>query len=404
MYKDLFHNFKLDGIDIDKIYLFSDDNREPIVLPCLWSIHIAIKQEVWGWHTTGNRSSYGNAITRKRQRNVKTTFKAEPATENTLVNYIGHVYKLLKYINSLPDLSIHHTENITTRFLNHYLNQVLPNSLSSITSLKAHQSGIAAYCNFLCALGVWPKDQNRPTTIYKKTIQWMAEKDTRPLKISYVATDEYNDLLRNCTCARDKLILQMGYEVGLRAEENCGLELNDHGKHRGLISIFEELKSRPEKMVWEYVIRGKYTKGGKTGVIYFDRELLESMKIYHDGERATTVNDSSQVSTQTLFVRNDNVGKGLPISAKQATTTFRRVRALVPYLNQALSYHDLRHSFATQLYHQELQSSEGQETRSESAALEVVRQRLRHSENSKTVYRYIRLHMVMLNREAMVNA
>ncbi len=398
MYKERYRNFEVDGINLEELNVFYDDNREPIILPSLWLVQIAIKQEVWGWHTIGERSSSGTTTTRRRQKSVETVFKAEPVAQNTLDNYIGHVYKLLQHINQNPDLSVHRTENLTTRFLNHYLNNVLPEELGSAASLKAHQSGIAAYCNFLCALGIWPKGQSRPTTIYRKTKQYIAEKDTKPLKINYVATHEYSDLLRACLSVRDKLILKMGYEVGLRAEENTGLELNDHGKHQGLRSMFEELTSRPEKMEWEYTLRGKYTKGGKTGTIYFDRELLESIRNFHDGER-TAIKDESGHDTATLFVRSDPQGKGLPISASQASTTFRNAKEQLPYLNQALSYHDLRHSFATKLYHEELQNPSGQETRSESAALEVVRQRLRHSEGSKTVYRYIRLRTVMLTRE-----
>ncbi len=397
MYKDIYHNFNIDGTNIDKLYVYCDDNREPIILPSLWLIQMGIKQEVWGWHTTGNFDTHGRRY--RPPKTVELSFRAEPVSENTLDNYVGHVYKLLEYINQHPNLSVHHTEKLTTRFLNYYLNTILPDSLGSLTSLKAHQSGIAAYCNFLCALGIWPKDYSRSTTIYRKTRQYMAEKDTRPLKINYVATYEYNELLRCCSCKRDRLILQMGYEVGLRASENCGLELNDRGKHKGLRSIFEELTSRPEKMEWEYTLRGYYTKGKKTGKIYFDRELLEIMKSYHDNERASIVEESEHSEAPTLFVREDPKGRGFPIGVKQASTIFCNVKKQLAHINQELSYHDLRHTFATKLFHEELKNPEGQETRSESAALEVVRQRLRHSEGSTTVHRYIRLRNVMLTRE-----
>ncbi|UPR51979.1 site-specific integrase [Vibrio cyclitrophicus] len=398
MYKNLYHDVEIDGINIQRLHVYYDDDYEPVILPSLWLVQIAVTLEVWGWHTSGQRSNCGSSLSRKKVLNVETAFKAEPITENTLENYVGHVFKLLKHINKNPDLSIHRTENLTTRYLNHYLNEVLPEQLKSPESLKAHQSGIAAYCNFLCALGVWEKDNNRPTTIYRKTKQYMAEKDTRPLKINYVSSYEYNDLLRVCPCKRDKLLLQLGYEVGLRAEENTGLELNDYETHQGLRSMFKELESRPEKMEWEYTLRGKYTKGGRTGKIYIDRELLQKIKEYHDLDRAAIVSESGYDSP-TLFVRDDPQGKGLPIGRRQATTTFRKARTQLPQINQSLSYHDLRHSFATKLYHDELLNPEGQETRSESAALEVVRQRLRHSEGSTTVKRYIRLRIVMLNRE-----
>jgi len=63
-------------------------------------------------------------------------------------------------------------------------------------------------------------------------------------------------------------------------------------------------------------------------------------------------------------------------------------------MNQSLSYHDLRHTFATELYHSELIDSEGHETHSESAALIVVSERLGHK-GTATTKRYIRLKQQM---------
>ncbi len=398
MHRLLSRDVEIEGIPIERLYIFYDDNYDPIELPNLWLLHIGINQAVWGWRTTGTQRKG-----KKQTNNVEVEFKQTHVAENTAANYVGHVFKLLEYIHSLPELSVHRTENLTSRFLNHYLNNVLPERLESFTSLSAHQAGIAAYCNFLCALGIWPEDQNRPTTIYRKTKQYMADKDTRPRKINYVASWEYNDLLRACSSDRDKLILKMGYEVGLRAEENIGLELNDHGKHKGLRSLFAELESNPQKMQWEYILRGRFTKGSKTGAIYFDRELLQHMKDYHDGERATIVADT-KYDAPTLFIRHDHASQGQSIGSQCASKVFAKLKVQFPSLNQSLSYHDLRHSFATKLFHDELLDSEGQETRSESAALETVRKRLRHAEDSTTVYRYIRLRTVMLERETEIVA
>ncbi len=259
MHRLLSRDIEMEGIPIERLYIFYDDNWVPVELANLWLLHIAINQAVWGWSTKGTQRKG-----KKQIEDVEVKFKQTHVAENTARNYVGHVFKLLEYINSLPELSVHRTENLTSRFLNHYLNTVLPERLESFSSLSAHQAGIAAYCNFLCALGIWPEDQNRPTTIYRKTKQYMADKDTRPGKINFVASWEYNDLLRACNSDRDKLILKMGYEVGLRAEENTGLELNYHGQHIGLRSLFAELESKPNKMQWEYILRARFTKGGKT--------------------------------------------------------------------------------------------------------------------------------------------
>ncbi len=394
MKRILSRDVEFEGRQIETLHSFYDDNLDPILLPNLWLLHLSLNQTVYGWRKTGTKRS-----SQRTPKNVEIVFTQSDISENTAHNYVGHVFKLLNHINDKPQIKVHYTEQLTSRFINDYLNNVLPERLDSIASVKAHQAGIAAYCNFLCALGIWPLEQNRPTTIYRKTRQYMADKDTRPRKINYVTSDEYSDLLRTCTSKRDKLILAMGYEVGLRASENIGLELNDHGKHQGLRSLFEELESTPSKMQFEYVLRAKYTKGSKTGAIYFDRELLQQMKDYHDGERAAMVEESG-VDAPTLFIRYDHDGKGQSISVEHASNMFKNIKEQLSYLNQSLSYHDLRHSFATILFHEELFDSNGQETRSESAALETVRKRLRHAEGSKTVHRYIRLRTVMESREA----
>lgn len=94
-------------------------------------------------------------------------------------------------------------------------------------------------------------------------------------------------------------------------------------------------------------------------------------------------------------MRIDPNGFGLPIGKKQGTNTFADLIKLFPHMNETLSYHDLRHTFATELYHLELLDAEGQETRSESAALIAVSERLGHAD-TKTTQKYIRLRMQML--------
>ena len=105
--------------------------------------------------------------------------------------------------------------------------------------------------------------------------------------------------------------------------------------------------------------------------------------------------DQAKNSCDTLFVKSDAQGRGLPITRRTASTVFNEASKKCLHMNPALSYHDLRHTFATELYHQELKSPSGHETRSESAALIVVQQRLGHTNESSTK-RYIRLRMQML--------
>jgi len=226
----------------------------------------------------------------------------------------------------------------------------------------------------------------------------MAEKDNRPKKINYVTRENRSDLLQLCKSERDRLIVRMGFEVGLRTSENTGLILSDfkakRSSHCGLLGLFSELDKNPTKQSFEYILSGKYTKGNRTRNIYFSNELLAAMKRYYEEERSLIEGLSSE-NCDTLFIRMDNGGAGLPIGKGYASDLFRKLSEDIPYINSCLSYHDLRHTFATELYHAELLNESGHETRSESAALMVVSERLGHKSVTST-RQYIRLKQQML--------
>jgi integrase len=230
----------------------------------------------------------------------------------------------------------------------------------------------------------------------------MAEKDDRHKKINYICRKDRVALLEKCKSKRDRLIIRMGYEVGLRASENTGIVLGEHkaknNKHSGLFALFDELHENKKKMSFEFTLNGKYTKGGKTRTIYFSRELLMDMYDYYMTERSV-IEKESGIKCMTLFVRSDREGKGFPISSSHASSLFRKLKDKCKHINKAQSYHDLRHSFATELYHSELLNPSGHETRSESAALIVVGERLGHVPGSNATKMYIRLRRVMESLE-----
>jgi integrase len=110
---------------------------------------------------------------------------------------------------------------------------------------------------------------------------------------------------------------------------------------------------------------------------------------------------SSGRSCDTLFVRNDHEGKGLPISPEHASNVFCGLIQKFPYMNQSLSYHDLRHTFATELYHSERYDAYGHEIGSQNSALLEVSQRLGHSSITST-QRYIRMQIQMKKIEGIL--
>ena len=55
-------------------------------------------------------------------------------------------------------------------------------------------------------------------------------------------------MVSRCKTQRDRLLIKMGYLVGLRAQENCGLTLHDRPSKvglkpkPGLLSLFDEME------------------------------------------------------------------------------------------------------------------------------------------------------------------
>ncbi len=402
MEKILLKNVVIENTRFEILPIFLDDNKNIIILPSLWALHIYSYGSVFKWQKkslfTPARFRFNGQYSPK----VEMTFCLKPVADNTTRNYLGHLFKFIEYINELHKTnktpSAHYSELVNTRFINHYLNEYLPDKLQSLDSLRSHQSAISAYYAFLHELEI---KEVTHSIIYKKTHQLLADLDCRSKKINYVSKAERSALLLTCSNQRDRLIIRMGFEVGLRTEENCGLILNDfkakNSQQRGLLRVFDELNTNPLKQSFEYALSGKFTKNGKTRNIYFDRNLLTAMKKYFETERSKIV-ESSGIKVNSLFIRADNSGAGRPISAEHGSNTFHQLLKQLTHLNPTLSYHDLRHSFATELYHAEILDSNGHENRSESAALIVVSERLGHKSTS-TTRRYIRLRQQMLRIE-----
>ena len=110
--------------------------------------------------------------------------------------------------------------------------------------------------------------------------------------------------------------------MGSRSAENRGLVLNDskvrNKTQKGLKSLFDELDTNPNKLRFEFYLRGIYAKRGKGRWIYFSRPLLEDLKDYYETER----NDFGRPDTIHLFVRADNGFQGHPIGEGHASRIF----------------------------------------------------------------------------------
>lgn len=396
------NSVELNSTTINDLPVFKDEFGKIIILPQLWLIHLCNTGLVTRYQREsilGGRQSYDSF----EQPNDVWRMTLEPIADQTINVYVHKVFQFLKYIEEesrthrIKNLSVHNTELVTTRFLNHYFNNILPQHIKSVSSLELNRSAIVAYFDFLSYMELIPKIES---TIYRKTRSRINSTDDRQIKIRYISREIRNRLLMSCESMRDRLILRVGFEVGLRTEECTGLRLTDTiakgQKHPGINDLINQMDDHPNLKQFKYMLSGLYTKGGKSRYIYFDRDLLMSIKNYRDKERALFIGDA--INTDCLFVRTDNGAFGKAISKHHASKTFRKVKIKTEGANPANSYHDLRHTFATELYHSEQIDERGYETRSENTALIKVQQRLGHSSIKSTLI-YVHLRQQLIAHE-----
>lgn len=385
--------YRFNGHFFGVLWLILNDRHKPPLLPLMFSTFLARFGTVIEVRDLSN-GTYSRAGRRFE-------LVEREVSEATVRAY---VYALAKFLNYLEDCrinyrtpGIHASSSCSERFVNHYINEVLSVRLNSSQSLQTHQSALTAYFNFLHFMEFAPLLKLR---VYRRTHQAMAERSTKQHYIQYVSLHGRLQLLNSCETLAEKLVMRMGFEVGLRTSELLGLRTS------ALCPLFKQLDNPAFDHIesFKYWLKGQYTKGGKSAWVYFSRELLVDMRRYFTTERQWLVNESGKTE-DGFFLRTDPQFLGTGITSGHASRKFRQ-RADEVGLNPSLSFHDLRHTFATELYHQELSGGDGRETRSESAALIVVAQRLRHTIGADglappVTTRYIRMRLQMLEIEGL---
>ncbi len=381
---------------LDLLWVILDQVGSPPILPLMYTTYLSQFGIVY------EAKNISDSSFRKRI----TSLEARDISDKTLRTYVYNLAQFLTYLQycqaEYQSPGMHSSSSCSQKFVNHYINEILASNLNSSGSLNNHCSALVSYFNWLDFMGISPKLDLR---IYRKTKQSMAERNNQQHYIQYVSKYWRTELLNTCKNLGEKLMMRMGYEVGLRTSELMGLRVS--GKHN-LTDLFIQLADVDFDHIeqFKYRLQGKYTKGSKPRWIFFSRELLVDMKRYYDSERKWLANQFYQ-KDPSFFLRTDQRFGGTGIGEEQATRVFRK-RADESDLNPQLSFHDLRHTFATELYHEEIAGKDGRETRSESAALIVVSQRLGHEFGKDglapvVTTRYIRMRLQMQAVEEMIN-
>ncbi|PTB99786.1 hypothetical protein C9993_01350 [Marinobacter sp. Z-F4-2] len=385
-----FENYKYRGVSLDTFWVILNERWKPPLVPLLFTTYLARFNTVFEIRIFSDSES---------RRSTKFELVEKEIGKETIRSYVYCLAQFLSYLeechlaHNTPDM--HSSSSCSERFVNHYLNEVLAHRLSAANSLGTHRAALTAFFNF-CHYMEFADRMN--LRVDRKTRQSVAERSTKQHYIQYVSRDSRRRLLTHCRTLAEKLVMRMGFEVGLRTSELKGLRVTE------IEALFNKLDAQEFAHVdrFKYWLEGRYTKGGKSRWIYFDRELLADMQRYCKSERQWIIDQTKSVDN-TFFLRTDALGIGKGIGAEHGTNVFRK-RANAAGLKPKLSFHDLRHTFATELFHEEIAGPDGRETRSESAALIVVAQRLGHAFSREgqapaVTTRYIRMRLQMLELE-----
>jgi integrase len=314
-------------------------------------------------------------------------------SQRTIESYISSLHRFLDVLEEYTAKSIkngkaRHTvasaDNIhlvDVGYVSNYINRYLPQFFGSFATLRSHQSALQAFFD-------WSKYYGFHDGLTVMLRHWASQGlgTSRKNKFDvtqYISREFRKQLLLACDTQRDRLILRCGHELGLRRQENLALVLGDQiikGKKKaGLLALFYQLEKQTTRLEFEYWMNGIYCKGGKSRPVLIPRPLLEAMFDYYQKERDSKLRERSQESDH-LFV-NYSLGERVEISIKYPSKLFKVLREKIPYLNQGLSYHDLRHTFATELYSHLVR---GERMRSEKRALTIVQDRLGHASLAST--------------------
>jgi site-specific recombinase XerD len=399
MRKVKYSNINIGGEILKELYVFYDNKGNLALLPLLFSINLAKTGEV-----------FVDKIISTRDRQKNSEFVTEKSLEKSEISlhtestYLGHILKFLEYLegNSLPgDELEHRSELVDDEDISYFLNGVYPKNITTLSSVKGMKSALTAYFNFLTYLGI---SKHKSIKVDKETRSIMLTKESENFQIKYIKSNIINELLLATKTKADNLIIQCGYKLGLRARECAGLILTGDN---GLKELIEEYKDEEENIgkypivteYFLYMLRSKYTKGGKSRLLYIPRSMMRDIESYIETERADIVTNSKHGDSDTLILCAAKNYYGKPISTKHASTVFRRLKKAVTNLEEHHTFHCLRHTFATQLYDNKINKGEGKNEALRHVAIRLGHSLDRNGNASTNTVRYIEMRDYMLIAE-----
>ncbi len=371
------NDYQLGSDTLDRLVVFVDSRSgKPLLLPLLYSAFLARNGYIFSHE--GSRPSY--------------------LSETAIDNYLSCLHLFLDTLDEYAEESNEKTpfstanlHLVTQEYLSTYFNEYLPPRFGSFRTLELHHAAIQAFFDWLAYFDFTPRIS---ATLRRSAANKLGDSATdKSTVIQYVTRDFRRKLLLSCRNQRDRLIIRTGFELGLRASENLALVLQEQtiaGKRKpGLLSLFDAIEPSPTSTYYEFWLNGIYCKNGRSRAVAISAELLLALKSYFLGERAKRLASLGRNSDH-LFV-NYGRQRRVEISQQFPTDLFRRLRKKIPFLDQGLTYHDLRHTFGTELYGRLVSDMHGH---SETRALTIVQDSLGHASPASTKI-YVHLYEKM---------
>ncbi|NWL15500.1 site-specific integrase [Pseudoalteromonas sp. Scap03] len=339
---------------INKHYIYLDSDRVPILLPCLFARYTEV---------VGKKID----LIKRKNRNsdlIENVFEEVFIGADASYKICNHLGRFLEWVDKFEGegnitLSIHTA--LPQELINDYINEYL------ITECRSSEAVANQAVNSLKAYYNWLQyflDNKYKNIGIKSSHISIARSNSKPsLSVKYLLPQTRELIYQSANSLLEEIILRNGGELGCRSKENQGFLLKDFNestqKHKGLLSLFKELKKQPHKEEFKYYLSSLYTKYSRSRFLYIPRYLLEKMEQYFRLERPLT--DSNH-----LFVSNStNLTSGRCISTKFGTDTFAKTRNKVineiqnnPDIYRSYQdieftnvYHHLRHSFGTDIFY-----------------------------------------------------
>lgn len=342
-------------------WIYLDDENTPLLIPSLYNRYTTYRNLTVEFKVERDRVA-GKTVHSFKEIEIQDA--AQYMRGNQLGLFLEWVDEQKKSSTSRISLAYHTA--LPQDVINEYVNDYLIDKMGK--SEKVVRNAVAALKSYYNWLHYFLGNKYKTIGVHGPYLKLLKNNKKQGLLIKYILPATRELLYRKASSLLEEIVLRNGGELGCRTSENIGFLLNNFKankkKHDGILTLFKELDTNPDKQEFEYHLSSLYTKYSRSRTLYISRELLEKMKLYYDTERPK---GDGACNTHLFISGSTNDSRGKCISAGYGTDTFTKTARLVIHdfeenpalysgyqsLSEGSVYHHLRHSFGTDIFYGE---------------------------------------------------